>query len=237
MGSSGASLSSLSSPNKNISQSYSGTLGAGGMSTLQQQELLREQLTGIWNLFAKEGPSRKTLRRQEELDKMMKLRDREYRQKYGYTVSNYAEAIRNFDDATLEKIFQSGFPISTTVQHNNEFADVTYEFEDYNAKDYYFTGLEYAAIYGNTYAIKRLLELGANPNYLIDGMEGANNWYSWYNKYAAVHIAIFYDRFEAVKLLLPKTTMSKRFGNRDKPYEFAKKRKYFHILTLLEPYK
>lgn len=222
-----------------IELSTNTTTNFSQMNSFQQREYVESIVTPLFQLFeAKKnanGLTDKEQKRRDKLEQTIKLRNREYREKYGYTVKQFTEAIRNFDNDLLDKILDTGFPIDTKVIHDIDLTAVTsLETEE----DYSLTGLHYAAQVGNEYAIKKFLDKGMSvdeetyvPQHFDIGVR----------KFVCrpLGLAVFFERYAAVKVLVENgASVTKKFQEPriNNALGLAKQLKYYDILKLLEDY-
>jgi len=243
------SLSALSvSSNSKAGASSSAFSGYGVQNSLQQEALIRETLTQYADVLDKwinpDHPTNSQLNRQSKLREVIYNRNEDYREKYGYTVKDFTDAIRNFDDVLLDKILSTGFPVDTKVIHDNPYTEV--ELGDYYGDDYYLNGLHYACIYGNEYAVNKLIEKGIDINLEAKSFKGIgtkHNTKSILCLVRPIDIAIIFHQVKVLKLLLSKGVQTSNGGllwdgivHFKSAYDLAKKRNILDIARLLEKY-
>jgi hypothetical protein len=207
------------------------------MNSFQQREYVESIVTPLFKLFEAKtnanGLTDKEQKRRDELEQTIKLRNREYRQKYGYTVTQFTEAIRNFDNDLLDKILATGFPIDTKVIHD---IDLTGGTTLYTEADYCLTGLHYAAQVGNEYAIKKFLDKGIPVDQeayvLYHPGIGTGKMVC-----RPLGLAVEFERYAAIKLLIENgASVTKKFQypSLTNALGLAKQLKYYDIIKLLE---
>ncbi len=219
------------------------SLGYGQQSIYQQDLAVRNSI----NAFAEQmnswinpdGPTNSQLRRKTKLGEVIYNRSTDYRAKYGYTVQEFTDAIKNFEYQKLDKILATGFPADTKVIHDNPSTEV--QSGDYYGSDYYLNGLHYACIYGNEYAIKKFLEKGLDINGEARGFKGFN-WYTQALTWCRpIDIAILFHQRKIVELLLAGHAETSHrgmayYGNYGSAYSLAKQLGFFDLAKMLESY-
>lgn len=247
------SLSSLSgNTNTKVATSGSAFSGYGTQSSYQQQLALQESLTQFADQLIKwtdpDHPTTNQLNRQSKLREVIYNRNEDYREKYGYTVKDFTDAIRNFDDALLDKILATGFPVDTKVIHDNPYTEV--QLGDYYGSDYCLNGLHYACIYGNEFAVNRFIEKGLDINELVKGYKGSSVFVGGpefsrvIGSVTPLDWAVFFNHYKIAKLLLDKgANISHKpglvlYGNGGSRtcYKLAKGAGLYDIARLLEKY-
>lgn len=204
------SLSSLtgSTNSKVATQPSSLSSGYGMQDILQQENQIINVVTQFANSSAFEKwinpdhPTNNQITRQGKLREVILNRNEDYRAKYGFTVKDFTDAIRNFDDALLNKILSTGFPVDTKVIHDNPYTEV--QLGDYYGTDYYLNGLQYACIYGNEYAVRKFLEGGLDINQESKGFKFTNVYTNVLMQVRAIDCAIIFNQVKIIKLLLSK---------------------------------
>lgn len=221
--------------------------GYGMQNNLQQESQMINIVTQFANSPAFENwinpdhPTNHQIIRQGKLNDVILNRNEDYREKYGYTVKDFTDAIRNFDDALLDKILSTGFPVDTKVIHDNPYTEV--QLGDYYGTDYYLNGLHYACIYGNEYAVKRFLEKKLDINEVAKAFKGFNKYSHSIVYYGRpIEFAIRFHQAKIIKLLLANGVETSNaaytvWGARYKSaYELAKYSNFLDIARLLEKY-
>jgi hypothetical protein len=217
---------------KNFGLSNNITADFSQMNGFQQRELAESIVMPIAQLFERKenanGLTDKEQSRRDKLEQTIKFRNREYREKYGYTVKQFTEAIRNFDDLLLDKILASGFPIDTKVIDDIDDDGSSM----YAGTDYWLPGLHYAAIVGNDYAVKKFIKLGVDVNLK------ATSYYKTYGR--PIDLAVYYDRYATVKLLIERgASLNEKLSwpmYAKSLLNVAKELGYYDIIKLLEEY-
>jgi hypothetical protein len=200
------------------------------MNSFQQKEYVESIVTPLFQLFKasqnEEGRTAKEQKKYEAEEESIKLKNREYREKYGYSIRQVYQAIVNFDYALFEKILDSGFPLNTVLSNHEIYHSISTG---------YFTAtpVMLAAIYGNDFVIKKLIEKGIP-------IDLGNDLYT-----TPFGLALFYGRYSTVKLLLESgakkgNILSKKdysFGYTYKNFrQKFEKMGYFDILNLIDQY-
>ena len=231
--------SSLRSPAATLSGSgslVSGTSVSSSdfshMNSFQQQEYLREKLTPVVDaLFdQKENADGRTAAQQAQWDaddQHLKVLNRQFRERFGYSLNDFFDAIVDFDNPKLDLILQSGFPVDTPLYNHQVYHDVYYN--DFNAP----RPIVLAAKYGNEYAIKKLIQRGVD----INKNEGGR--FCWIDR--PLDVACYFDRYGAVRCLLDNgASLENRVAKGESVFKVRLRElrdmRLFDILALLQQY-
>jgi len=185
------------------------------MSQMSTTEI-RQQIESLWNTIGsliESGLDENglTARRESKLaDRYDDIRrqDKQLKATYGYDTEDFKYAIRNFDDALLDKILDKNFPFDLPIVYSERTESseqaTNFVYERLNLK-YAPKPIHYAAKYGNAYAVKKLMAKGADPN----ERAGFHSMYGLAQSGAAPiefgnckTIALAFNRYEALKYLL-----------------------------------
>ncbi|MBX2920960.1 MAG: ankyrin repeat domain-containing protein [Chitinophagaceae bacterium] len=176
---------------------------------------IRAQIEPLWNAIGsllepitnEDGLTGKGEKRITERYDEMRQKNKELKSTYGYDMNDFMFSIRNHDDALFDKIISTGFPINLSIgfSDRNESDEQAIDFttNQYSNK-FSPKPIHYAAKYGNTSVIKKLIAKGADiyENGSFTDMQSFDNGdlVDWYTNPLA--IAVTFNRYEASSYLL-----------------------------------